>query len=74
MVIGAGGKILAFDEQSEVVEGEPPGTRTVLIEFESRDAFRAWYDSAAYQEVIGMRHEAAPGTMIVADAFVMPAS
>ncbi len=44
----------------------------MLIEFESRDAFRSWYDSAAYQEVIGLRHEAAPGTMIVADAFVMP--
>ncbi len=27
MVIGGGGKILAADDHSEVVEGEPPGTR-----------------------------------------------
>ena len=44
----------------------------MLIEFESRDAFRSWYAAESYQEVIGLRHEAAPGTMIVADAFVMP--
>lgn len=71
MVIGGGGKILAADDQSEVIEGQP-GTRTVLIEFEDRAAFRAWYDSAEYQEIVGLRLEAAPGTMIVADGFVMP--
>jgi uncharacterized protein (DUF1330 family) len=73
MVIGAGGKILVFDEKAEVVEGDPPGTRTVLIEFEDRDSFRSWYDSDDYQKVIGMRLEAAPGTMVVADSFEMPA-
>ena len=72
MVIGGGGKILVFHEQTEVIEGQPPETRTVLIEFEDRAAFRAWYDSAEYQEVVGLHHEPAPGTMIVADGFAMP--
>ncbi len=73
MAMAAGGKLLAFDEKAEVVEGDPPGTRTVLIEFEDRDSFRSWYDSDDYQKVIGLRLEAAPGTMIVADSFEMPA-
>jgi uncharacterized protein (DUF1330 family) len=44
-----GGRILGFDESPEVVEGELAHPRSVILEFPSRDAFRAWYDSDAYQ-------------------------
>ena len=40
---------------AETIEGEPRGPRVVVLEFPDRDAFRAWYDSPAYQEIIGLR-------------------
>lgn len=34
----------------EVLEGEWHGDRTVLLEFESVEAAKAWYESEAYQQ------------------------
>lgn len=62
-----GGRILAFDETPGIIEGEVDTPRTVILEFASREAFRAWYDSPEYQAVLSMRLESAPGTMIVVD-------
>ena len=60
-----GGRVLAFDESPEVVEGEIAHPRTVILEFPSHDVFRAWYDSDGYQAVLPLRLESAPGTLIV---------
>ena len=62
--------IVAFDESPEVVEGTIDFPRTVILEFPSREAFRAWYDSPEYQTVLPMRLESMPGSMIVAEGFV----
>jgi uncharacterized protein (DUF1330 family) len=61
----AGGRVLGLDESPEVVEGEVANPRTVILEFESQDAFRAWYDSADYQEILPLRLESTPGSLIV---------
>lgn len=61
----SGGRVVAFDESPEVVEGEVGHPRTVILEFDSREAFRAWYDSPAYQAVLPLRLESTPGTLIV---------
>ena len=50
--------------------GKAKGQHT--IEFESRHALRAWYDSPDYQSILGLRLEAAPGHLIVAEGFVPP--
>ena len=60
-----GGRILGFDEVPEVVEGEVEYPRTVILEFPSREAFRAWYDSADYQAILRLRLDSTPGTLIV---------
>jgi uncharacterized protein (DUF1330 family) len=60
-----GGRILGFDESPEVVEGELGYPRTVILEFPSREVFRAWYDSAEYQTILPLRLESTPGTLIV---------
>ena len=60
-----GGRVLGFDESPEVVEGEVEHPRTVILEFPSREAFRAWYDSDAYQAILPLRLESTPGTLIV---------
>ena len=62
-----GGKILGFTEAPEVVEGEVEHPRTVILEFESKEAFRAWYDSPEYQAILPLRLDSTPGTMIVVD-------
>ena len=56
------------DEMPEVVEGEVKQPRTVILEFPSREAFRAWYDSDAYQAILPLRLESAPSTLIVVNA------
>ncbi len=60
-----GGRVIGFDEAPEVVEGEIEHPRTVIVEFASEEAFRAWYDSADYQAILPLRTESAPGTLIV---------
>jgi uncharacterized protein (DUF1330 family) len=55
----AGATILAFDPNAETLEGEWHGTQTVLLEFESVEAAREWYNSDAYQEAAKLRHAAA---------------
>lgn len=60
-----GGRILGFDESPEVVEGEIDHPRTVILEFPSREAFRAWYDSDGYQAILPLRLQSTPGSLIV---------
>lgn len=61
----SGGRVLAFDETPQVIEGQVDHPRTVILEFPSEEAFRAWYDSADYQAILPLRLESTPGTLIV---------
>lgn len=65
-------RVLSVDLASEVVEGDTEDHRTVLIEFPSREDFRAWYDSPAYQEILPLRLESVPGTLVVVDGVAPP--
>ena len=65
-------RVLAVDESPEVVEGQVDHPRTVVIEFESREAFHEWYQSPAYQAVLPLRLEGAPGTFVLAEGFSPP--
>ena len=60
------GRVLAGDEAPEVVEGSVQYARTVIVEFPSQEAFRAWYDSPEYQEILPLRLDSTKGTLIVA--------
>ena len=64
-----GGRILGFDESPEVVEGKADYPRTVILEFPSREAFSAWYNSDGYQAILPLRLDSTPGTLIVVNAF-----
>jgi len=57
--------ILAADENPTVLEGDWPGQRTVVLEFESADAARAWYDSSEYQAAIPLRRAAAEANVVI---------
>jgi uncharacterized protein (DUF1330 family) len=59
------GKPIGVDENVEIVEGSWPFTRTVLIEFPSKELARAWYESDEYQAVVGLRHGSATSNLVI---------
>jgi uncharacterized protein (DUF1330 family) len=49
------------------------GAQTVVIEYPTREAAEAAYESDEYQAVAGIRHGAtANGRAVIVDGFVMP--
>ena len=60
-------KILAVDDECETVEGTPAGSRTVLLEFETKEDFRTWYHSPEYQSAVGKRFAATDGFAVLAN-------
>ena len=63
-----GGEVLAFDVAAETIEGNPPGAHTVIVKFESTDAAKAWYQSPAYQAVVGKRLAATTGFAVISQS------
>jgi uncharacterized protein (DUF1330 family) len=55
----SGATLLSFDAKPQTLEGEWHGTQTVLLEFDSVEAARDWYESDAYQEAVKLRQAAA---------------
>jgi uncharacterized protein (DUF1330 family) len=64
----AGGELVAFDVAAETIEGTPPGPQTVIVKFASTEAAKAWYDSPAYQAVVGKRLAATTGFAVISQA------
>lgn len=68
----SGGTALAVDRQPEILEGEWPGSQTVVLEFESVEAARAWYKSDAYQAAAKLRHAAAETNAVIVTGLQTP--
>ncbi len=66
-ILAAGGRYVVRAGEVEVLEGEPPSGRTVVLEFPTREAAVAWYRSAAYTEARKLREGAATARMYVID-------
>ena len=64
-----GVNILAVDTKPTVVEGNWHGDQTVVLEFESVEAARAWYESDAYQEAARLRQAAADCNAVILSGF-----
>jgi uncharacterized protein (DUF1330 family) len=54
-----GATVLSVDQKPQVLEGAWHGSQTVVLEFESVEAARAWYYSDAYQAAAKIRQGAA---------------
>ena len=63
-----------MDTKPQVVEGTWHGDQTVVLEFESVDAARAWYESEAYQKAARLRQAAADCNAVVVAGFETPPS
>ncbi len=68
----SGAKVVAVDAQPQVLEGEWHGNQTVVLEFESVEAARKWYDSPAYQAAKVLRQAAAECNAVILSGFEMP--
>lgn len=67
-----GAKVLVVDRQPEVLEGEWPATQTVVLEFESVEAARAWYRSDTYQAAAKLRQASADCDAVIVSGFEPP--
>ncbi len=66
-IMAGGGKILVLDPASTIKEGEA-GAQTVVIEYPTKEAALAAYESADYQAVVGIRLEATTnGRAVIVD-------
>ena len=63
---------LVVDQHPQVLEGEWHGSQTVVLEFPSPEAARAWYESPAYQQAKSMREAAAGTNAVIVAGFEAP--
>lgn len=67
-----GGRVLVATENAEVLEGEWPRTRTVVLEFPSMESAKRWYQSPSYQAIAQHRFKAAKSDLVLAAGFEPP--
>ena len=60
------GRFLVHGAKPDVVEGKWRGD-LVIIEFPDLERARAWYRSAAYQQILPLRTENSDGTVVLVD-------
>lgn len=61
--------ILSVDRKPQVLEGSWHGDQTVVLEFDSVDAARAWYESEEYQRAAKLREAAADCNAVIVAGF-----
>ena len=54
-----------------ILEGEWSGTRTVILEFEHKEAALTWYHSEEYQALAKFRFDASKADVIVIDGIIL---
>ncbi|MET9321642.1 DUF1330 domain-containing protein [Streptomyces sp. NPDC003038] len=60
------GRFLVHGKEVEVLEGSFPGT-VVMVGFPDIERARAWYASAAYQEILPLRTDYIAGEVILVE-------
>lgn len=65
-VIAAGGEFIVRGGELDLLEGELPLGRTVIVKFPSVEAARAWYDGEDYREARKLREGA-----VIANAYIV---
>jgi uncharacterized protein (DUF1330 family) len=68
-----GGRYLVRGGKMETLEGEWPGSRTVILEFPSLERAREWYDSPEYQPLRPLRQANSRGRIAFFEGLAGPA-
>jgi uncharacterized protein (DUF1330 family) len=66
-VAAGGGRFIARGGELAVLEGDWNPSRLVVLEFESLDAAKRWYEAPEYQEVKKLRDGAANLRMVAVE-------
>jgi uncharacterized protein (DUF1330 family) len=66
-IVAAGGRYLVRGGNVEVLEGEAPAGRTVVLEFKTMQAALDWYRGTEYTEIRNLRESAARARMYVVE-------
>jgi uncharacterized protein (DUF1330 family) len=67
-----GGRALVAADAQEVIEGDWPAERIVVLEFPSIDHARAWHNDPEYQDLIPLRHQATSSRILFVEGFQPP--
>ncbi len=67
-----GGKYIARGGEVEVLEGDAQPNRVIIIEFESMDLLKTWYNSEAYAAARAIRQKYSTGSIMMVDQGVVP--
>ena len=62
-----GGCFIARGGKAERLEGDTPANRVVILEFETYEQAKAWYDSESYRSARAVRQSASVGSLILVD-------
>jgi uncharacterized protein (DUF1330 family) len=73
-ILRSGGRPIVVHDGPEVIEGQWHGSRTVVLEFDSVETARNWYNSLDYQAIVGERHASAEANAAIVGGFDMPGS
>ncbi len=60
-----GGRFIARGGRTEVLEGQSPAGRLVIVEFPSVDRAKEWWASPEYAEARAIRQATSEGTLVV---------
>lgn len=71
MIAAHGGRYLVRGGDAELLEGEGPLLRQIVLEFPSLAALRAFYDAPEYQPLKALRQRASTGRLVAVEG-VMP--
>lgn len=69
----AGGRYIVRGGKTEVLEGDWQPKRVVILEFESMDAARRWYDSPGYGPIRAIRQRTTRSDVILIEGLAAPA-
>ena len=61
------GKTIAAVDNVQILEGQWPEGRTVIMEFPSKEKALEWYESREYQEIAQIRLRSSEGTMVLVE-------
>ncbi|MFZ9733474.1 MAG: DUF1330 domain-containing protein [Burkholderiaceae bacterium] len=64
-----GGKFLVRGGEPQVLDGQPTGSRNVVLEFPDLASAKAWYQSAAYQAIVPGRLNNATGYLVLVEGY-----
>jgi uncharacterized protein (DUF1330 family) len=62
-----GGRFVARAGRTEVLEGDWPFSRLVILEFPTYEQAKAWFDSGDYQDLRRIRLESADSLLVLVD-------